>query len=482
MKDYGVDAGLVLAEKYRLTELLGVGGMGSVWVAEHLTLGSHVAVKVLKPHVASDDNSRMRFLREAKAAAAIRSPHVVQILDHGTHEDTVFIVMEKMIGEELGDRLKREKRLPPNVVYKIMNHIARALTLAHEMKIVHRDLKPANIFLIQNDDEFVAKVLDFGIAKSAMSLDSTDSPQTKTGVLLGTPYYVSPEQAQGTASVDHRADLWAMGVIAFECLCGRRPFIADSLVKLLFEICGSAPPVPSQVAQVPIGFDAWFAKALARHPDHRFQSAKELIASLKTVLVPAGISSATDMMTPLPGQFHAQQVAAGHLAHQSGGFAQSGAALLQSNPQSADTGMQMLAGSSPGTFDAMVRNTERSRRRVWGVVGTAAVLASAAVGVGVWTMQTSEGPADRSAASGNPRLEKPIAIPTPTASASSEATSEATSDPSTEPPTPSSATAEVPKVAPRAPAPRRPPPVRQPATNRRTPTRPAKPELDPFGI
>jgi serine/threonine-protein kinase len=307
-------------------------------------------------------------------------------------------------------------------------------------------------------------------------------------VLLGTPYYVSPEQAQGTASVDHRADLWAMGVIAFECLCGRRPFVADSLVKLLFEICGSAPPVPSLVAHVPAGFDAWFAKALARDPDHRFQSAKELIASLKTVLVPAGISSATDMMTPLPGPFHAQQLAAGHLAHQSGPFAQSDGALLQSNPQGAGGNAHALGRSNPGTFDAIVRNTERSKRRVWGVVGTAALLLSVAIGVGVRTMLTSEQSAERSSASANPRLEEPIAIPMPTASASSEAASEASaatsSDPTTEPPAPSSASAEVPKAPPRAPTGWRPRRAQPPATNRRPPTPPPppQPELDPFGI
>jgi serine/threonine-protein kinase len=392
MKDYGVNAQDLLGEKYRLKSLLGSGGMGSVWLADHLTLGSEVAVKVLKPHVASDENSRLRFLREAKAAAALRSPHVVQILDHGSHENTVFIVMERMVGEELGVRLKREKRLPAADVYRILSHVARALTKAHELKIVHRDLKPANIFLIHNDDEFIAKVLDFGIAKSAMTLDTTDSPQTKTGVLLGTPYYVSPEQAQGTAAVDHRSDLWAMGIIAFECLCGRRPFTSDSLVKLLFQICGQDPPVPSQFAPVPAGFDDWFAKALARDPDERFQSAREMIDGLKGVLVPMGSSGSTGLPTPLPAQLAAAQVEAERASQR--------VPAIDGIDAPPESKTLVFEGSSPGTLNAFVSDPTRRRRRVASVLGIAM---AAIVGLGVIATQRagSKNEAPEAAAAGS---------------------------------------------------------------------------------
>src|SRR5688572_2399070 len=279
-------AGRVLNGRYRLEEKLGEGGMGQIWRAEHLVLKATVAVKLVDRQAMPDDETFARFIREAQAAAAIRSPHVVQILDYGTDEKMPFMVMELLEGETLAQRLRRDKRLPAAETARVITHIARAVGRAHEEGIVHRDLKPENVFLVENDDEEVAKVLDFGVAKieSAKLGDGDEGTRTRTGSILGTPYYMSPEQAQGNKTVDFRSDLWSIAVIAFECLTGRRPFYSDGLGDLVLAICIREIPVPSRVAPVPLGFDGWFKKGVDREPDRRFQSARELVDALRDVL------------------------------------------------------------------------------------------------------------------------------------------------------------------------------------------------------
>ena len=286
MSELGVAPDQVIAGKYQLVKLLGKGGMGSVWRAQHLTLASEVAVKIIKPEIAKNNgNAVARFLREAKAAAMLRSPHVVQVLDHGHDGDTAFIVMELLEGESLQERLSRRGALTPELCATVITHVSRAIGKAHEVGIVHRDLEPDNIFLVQNEDEIVAKVLDFGIAKtSLMALNETNSPDTQTGAVLGTPYYMSPEQATGQKEVDARSDLWALGVIAFECLIGARPYQSDSLGELVLQICARPAPVPSEHGDVPEGFDAWFLRSQQRDREERFQTAREMAAALKEVL------------------------------------------------------------------------------------------------------------------------------------------------------------------------------------------------------
>ncbi len=276
-------AGTVLAEKYRLESVLGEGGMGTVYRAEHLALRAPVAVKVIDRKVEEGDVTFARFMREAQSAAALRSPHVVQILDYGMDQGRPFMVMELLEGEPLADRLKRLGRLSPEETYRILLHVAKAVSKAHEADIVHRDLKPDNIFLVHNEGDELAKVLDFGVAKvEATALDGQG--HTRTGSLLGTPYYMSPEQAQGNKDVDGRSDLWALGVIAYECLVGTRPFQSDGLGDLVLQICIRDIPVPSHFADVPAEFDAWFKKACGREPDERFQSARELADALRSGL------------------------------------------------------------------------------------------------------------------------------------------------------------------------------------------------------
>jgi serine/threonine protein kinase len=275
---------LVLAGRYRLEKRLGAGGMGAIWHAEHLVLRAPVAVKLLNREALPDEETIARFMREAQAAATLRSPHVVQIFDYGVDGGWPFIVMELLEGENLAQRLKRVKRLTPEQMLRILTHVARAMVRAHGAGIVHRDLKPENIFLIRNEDEEIAKVVDFGVAKVSSTAMGQDSARTRTGSILGTPYYMSPEQAQGNKTVDNRSDMWSLAVIAFECLTGTRPFYSDGLGDLVLSICVRDIPVPSDRAPVPLGFDAWFAKAVARDPDLRFQNPRTFIVSLRDAL------------------------------------------------------------------------------------------------------------------------------------------------------------------------------------------------------
>jgi len=273
---------MILAGRYRLLHQLGKGGMGSVWTAEHLALHSLVAVKLLDDQIARNPDAVERFRREAQAAATLRSAHVVQVLDYGLDGTTPFLVMEMLKGEDLGARLQRLGRLDPTTLLEIMQQVARAVGRAHEAGIVHRDLKPENVFLVDEGDHEIVKVLDFGIAKSVAPGFAPSA--TRTGVTMGTPYYMSPEQAEGKREVDHRTDLWALGVIASECMTGVRPFDGQTFGELLLNICARPAPIPSTVAVVPRHFDAWFAKATDRDPARRFATVHELTAALGDVV------------------------------------------------------------------------------------------------------------------------------------------------------------------------------------------------------
>src|SRR3954463_12112457 len=209
-----IAAGRVLSDRYRLIRPVGHGSQAAVWVAEHLALTTNVAVKLIDPELAKKGAARERFRREATAAAQLRSAHVVQILDHGIDGAQPFIVMELLEGEDLFERIQKRRRLSVTETSKIVTQVARALTRAHAAGIVHRDLKPENVFLVPNEDDEQVKVLDFGVAKVK---SGKTTRQTSVGTLIGTPHYMSPEQVKGTNEVDYRTDLWALGIIAFQC-------------------------------------------------------------------------------------------------------------------------------------------------------------------------------------------------------------------------------------------------------------------------
>lgn len=273
-----LQVGQVIAGRYRLTRPLASGGMGFVWVAWHLQLDIDVAIKFMAPATMASAEARARFEREAKASARLQSPHVVQIYDYGIEDDMPFLVMELLRGEDLEARLRREGRLSLAEARKIVEPVCAALTRAHEAGLVHRDLKPANLFLGQQSGALVVKVLDFGIAKDTQG--GAADFATKTGSIVGSPHYMSPEQVRRSRGVDLRSDLWSLGVIVFRCLTGQLPFPGDEIGDVLVEVCADPIPIPSQIdPRLGPEVDRFLARALSRDLEQRFQSAGELLAA-----------------------------------------------------------------------------------------------------------------------------------------------------------------------------------------------------------
>jgi serine/threonine-protein kinase len=267
----------LIAGKYRLERPLATGGMGSVWVGRHAHLETQVAIKFMGSEGAASAIARARFEREAKAAAALRNRHVVHVIDYGLEGDTPYLVMELLTGEDLSKRLHRERRISLQAMSRILTQTARGLRTAHEARVVHRDLKPANIFLakVEDEDEEIVKILDFGIAKDLSTTPLGEG--TKTGELMGSPHYMSPEQVRGARDIDPRSDLWSLAVITFRALTGRLPFSGDQIGAVIAQILADPIPVATQIApDLPRSLDTFFTRAFARDRAQRFQTAREM--------------------------------------------------------------------------------------------------------------------------------------------------------------------------------------------------------------
>jgi serine/threonine-protein kinase len=286
----GLAPGDVIAGKFRLERVIGRGGMGSVWAARHVQLEMPVALKFIETEGDAPD-ARVRFEREARAAGQIRSPHVVQILDHGIDGERPYIAMELLEGEDLGQRLRREKRISVPACARILTQAAKALRRAHEAGIIHRDLKPGNIFLARFDDDEVVKVLDFGVAKMRRAGAIEEPHATQAGIVFGSPSYMSPEQARGVQALDHRSDLWSLAVIVYRSVTGVKPFQGASVADLVVKLCVDPLPVATRAARdLPAEIDPFFERAFARDPEQRFASAPEMAAAFEAVAVAAGAS------------------------------------------------------------------------------------------------------------------------------------------------------------------------------------------------
>ena len=282
--------GVVVAGKFRLDAIIGRGGMGSVWSATHLGLGHQIAIKLVSREFVRSPEALRRFDAEAKAAARLQSRHVVQVYDNGTLEDgTPYIAMELLSGENLQQRIERLGPLLLPEVVNVLAQCCKALGRAHSLGIVHRDIKPENIFLTQSPDDeaYVVKILDFGVAK--LALGDGDQSTTKTGTVLGTPLYMSPEQARGLRGIDHRTDLYSLGLVAYTMLTGHMAFYSESFGDILLKICTEPLPSIRASANVPERVDAWFQHVCAREPAARCASAQEFIDTLRAA---AGVDGA----------------------------------------------------------------------------------------------------------------------------------------------------------------------------------------------
>ncbi|MEO7033627.1 MAG: serine/threonine-protein kinase [Polyangiaceae bacterium] len=276
--------GTTVADKYRVDRLIGRGGMGAVFQATNLAIGKRVALKFLDHEAARNREACQRFQREAEAASMAESAHIVQIFDSGVTEAGLpFLVMELLTGEDLRALLQREGRLSVAAALRIVSQVLRALVRAHDAGIVHRDLKPDNVFLCARDDDasFV-KIVDFGISKVARVRHA--DTLTRRGTVLGTAFYMSPEQAQSFADIDGRTDLFSLGAILFEMLGGRPPHGGRTYEAVLIAICThDAPDVRTLAPEVPAAVAAIVARALQRERELRFQSSAEFLAEISAL-------------------------------------------------------------------------------------------------------------------------------------------------------------------------------------------------------
>ncbi|MEO5730702.1 MAG: serine/threonine-protein kinase, partial [Byssovorax sp.] len=286
-----VEAGTLLAGRYRVLRPLGKGGMGAVYLVQHIHTDQQLALKVLHATVVTDQLALTRFRREARAPARINSDHVVQVTDADVAPElggVPFLVMEWLRGQDLEELAAARRALPPVDLVLYLRQVARALDKAHALGIIHRDLKPENLFLTAREDGTpCVKILDFGIAKLKESGDEAGQLKaTGTGQIFGTPLYMSPEQTKGEiAKVSPQTDIWALGIIAHRLLTGAEPWDATTLTALISQIAFQPLPVPSErgYALGP-GFDAWFARCCAREPQDRFPTAGQAIAALGLAL------------------------------------------------------------------------------------------------------------------------------------------------------------------------------------------------------
>ena len=307
--------GRTISGKYAITRLIGKGGMGAVYEAENLGIGKMVALKFVDREFAKDETVASRFAREARAASAIESAHIVTVFDAGMDEGRPFLVMELLRGEDLGTRLRRMGRIAPTDALHIVAQVLRGLARAHATGIIHRDLKPDNVFLVDSDgDPLFAKIVDFGISKIQRASSGTAPlALTQKGTVIGTPLYMSPEQAQALPDIDGRADLYSVGAILFESMAGAPPHNGNNYEQVILSICmNDAPDLRTMNKDVSEPVARFVARALHRDRALRFSSASHMLAALHEIApeeklrvpldaVATPLSSATVRLPEAPG-------------------------------------------------------------------------------------------------------------------------------------------------------------------------------------
>jgi eukaryotic-like serine/threonine-protein kinase len=373
--------GRVIADRYLILARLGEGGMGRVYAAEHVKMNRQCAIKVMNPSLMNDAESTARFAREASNAARILHPNVAAVFDFGESDRTVYLVMEYVDGEPLSDILAREGALQPRRAIDIARQIADGLSAAHELGLIHRDLKPDNVIVTRKrDGKEIAKVVDFGIAKAV-----SDSPQdalTRSGLVIGTPEFMSPEQLLGDP-VDQRTDIYALGCMLYQMLSGAKPFDADSREQMIRRRLHEPPPhIREIVPSIPKRVDTLIAHMLARSTADRLASAAEVSTSLDPALVMSGwdVGSISAPVTIRSGR---------------------GAPTM--TQEAADLGMQPTMVLKIG-------------RRSAGRVAVGAFLGSMALfgGMYLWRQRQPAGPMTPSAAAATTDTTRPVATSVPT--------------------------------------------------------------------
>jgi serine/threonine protein kinase len=281
--------GALLDGKYRITGLIGTGGMSAIYEAQPVGVDQIVAIKVLNPSLADDPEAIARLRHEAQVVNAIGHPNICAVYDMGrTREGVPYLVMERLVGHNMAERI-RSGPMTFRELAPLLVQVLAALAAAHAAGVIHRDLKPENVFIENRSGVSMAKLLDFGISKS-MSYDFVDHARlTHTGMVMGTPYYMAPEQARGDSTLDQRVDLWAVGVILYEALTGRRPFVATNYNALLVKILTSRPrPIQKIVSTIPDQVSWLVDKALSKLREDRFQTARDFSDAIQRVAYACG--------------------------------------------------------------------------------------------------------------------------------------------------------------------------------------------------
>jgi serine/threonine protein kinase len=291
----------VIDGKYEIVRQLGRGGMGVVYEARHVGTNRRVALKeIIGSDLQKERKLVERFHREARATGSIDTRHIAMVLDTGNDPETgnPFLVMELLTGEDVQQLIDRVGPLPEELALKIVAQAATGLGRAHEANVIHRDIKPANLFLAKRDEELVVTLLDFGVARVKQELTTESFTLTSTGLMLGTPLYMSPEQVVGAKDLDHRTDLWALGVVLYELLAGTTPYTDhETLGALLVAICSKpAKPLRDYVPSISNATAAICTKALALDPERRYQTADELLADLKQAIGAAPLNLDPSML------------------------------------------------------------------------------------------------------------------------------------------------------------------------------------------
>jgi serine/threonine-protein kinase len=280
--------GTTLSGRYLVTRKVGQGGMGAVYEATHTLIGKRVAVKVLLEKYARREAIVSRLEQEARLASSCQNEHIIDITDFGTTEDgRTFVVMEYLEGESLAECLARDTQLPEQRILRIASQVASALAAAHAKGIVHRDIKPENLFLLRRKDQDFVKVVDFGISKSLRASDEAEEQPrlTQTGMVLGTPLYMSPEQARGDEALDARVDVYALGVIMYEAATGRVPFVGNNYLSVISQVLGEdARPLRELRPDASEEFADLVMRAMAKDRDDRYASANDLLRDVSALL------------------------------------------------------------------------------------------------------------------------------------------------------------------------------------------------------
>ncbi|MBN8610917.1 MAG: serine/threonine protein kinase [Deltaproteobacteria bacterium] len=418
--------GTLLGERYRIDAILGRGGMGVVFRAHEVETGQAVAVKILRPELAqSDPQFAKRFLREARAAAAIRHTNVVEVLDLGEEPDgTIYQVLQLLVGASLREHLERKDKLDLAMTLELLLPVMHALEAAHAAGIVHRDLKPDNIFLArQPSGEAKPTLLDFGIAKL---LDTRGgSFATNTGSIMGTPAYMAPEQAGGYKDQGPAIDIWAMGIIAYECLSGSPPFSGSSPAHVMLKIMTETPPaIDTVVTSVPSAVSRVIEKALARTPAERhqgmaaFREALRAAASAEGIALPAeGRASTTRVMSIAPPAddedvARAATDAAADADDTSEGVATMSARLRQERVERmrADAQTQLATKRANDSIEVAIDMPVASTSRRIGLIAGTVVTVVLGIGIGV-ALYGGDTPAPSTPATSVATTEPPATVP-----------------------------------------------------------------------